>query len=106
MPLLLMNVVGPLIDVTGRMTFLNQPADVRTRLMTAYIVLMFVGGGLGSWGGTAVYELRGWPGLAMMALAMSALLLGLALIAIKLDPKRGAIAGHADKNETDKGEET
>ncbi|MDX1293592.1 MAG: MFS transporter [Hyphomonas sp.] len=87
-PLMLMNVVGPLIDVTGRMTFLNQPPDVRTRLMTAYIVLMFIGGGLGSWLGTTVYEIWGWPGTATMALCMSATLLALAVIAVRLDPKR------------------
>jgi predicted MFS family arabinose efflux permease len=89
-PLMLMNVVGPLVDVTGRMTFLNQPPDVRTRLMTAYIVLMFIGGGLGSWSGTTVYEIWGWAGTATMALAMSATLLTLALISVRLDPKRPA----------------
>ena len=87
-PLMLMNVVGPLIDVTGRMTFLNQPPDVRTRLMTAYIILMFIGGGLGSWLGTSVYEIWGWTGTASMALGMSAALLVLAIIATRLDPKR------------------
>lgn len=87
-PLMLMNVVGPLVDVTGRMTFLNQPPDVRTRLMTAYIVLMFTGGGLASWGATSVYEHWGWHGTATLALVMSAILLTLALISVRLDPKR------------------
>jgi len=95
-PLMLMNVVGPLIDVTGRMTFLNQPPEVRTRLMTAYIVLMFIGGGLGSWAGTSVYEIWGWPGTAMMALCLSATLLVLALIAVRLDPKRSKT--HAEED--------
>ena len=92
-PLMLMNVVGPLIDVTGRMTFLSQPPDVRTRLMTAYIILMFIGGGLGSWLGTSVYEIWGWSGTATMALVMSAALLALAVVATRLDPKRGASSG-------------
>jgi predicted MFS family arabinose efflux permease len=87
-PLMLMNVVGPLVDVTGRMTFLNQPPEVRTRLMTAYIVLMFTGGGLASWGATWVYEHWGWHGTATLALVMSAILLTLALISVRLDPKR------------------
>lgn len=95
-PLMLMNVVGPLIDVTGRMTFLNQPPEVRTRLMTAYIVLMFIGGGLGSWAGTSVYEIWGWSGTAMMALCLSATLLVLALMAVRLDPKRSKVNAEED----------
>ena len=55
-PIMIMNVVGPLVDITGRMTFLSLPPNVRTRLMTAYIVLMFIGGGLASWGAT--YDAR------------------------------------------------
>ncbi|MCR9270978.1 MAG: MFS transporter [Hyphomonadaceae bacterium] len=70
-PILITNIGGPVIDVTGRMTFLNQPPEVRTRLMTIYIVFMFVGGGLASWAGTTAYDVWGWAGNGVLALAMS-----------------------------------
>lgn len=89
-PLTLMNVVGPLIDVTGRMTFLSQPPGVRTRLMTAYIVLMFIGGGLASWGATFVYEQAGWDGTTRLALTLSALLVGLSFLSMRLMARRRA----------------
>ncbi len=72
-PIVVMNLAGPAVDVTGRMTFLDKPADVRTRLMTVYIVMMFAGGGAASWAGTATYAYAGWTGAALMAVAMSAL---------------------------------
>lgn len=86
-PLLLMNVVGPLIDVTGRMTFLGLPPGVRTRLMTAYIALMFIGGGMASWGATYVYEHSGWQGTAMLTTGLSAILVTLSFLAMRLGPK-------------------
>jgi MFS family permease len=89
-PLTLMNVVGPLIDVTGRMTFLSQPPGVRTRLMTAYIVLMFIGGGLASWGATFVYEQAGWDGTTLLALTLSALLVALSFLSMRLMGRRKA----------------
>ncbi|WP_291058556.1 MFS transporter [Hyphomonas sp.] len=84
-PLVLLNLVGPMIDITGRMTFLRQPAGVRTRLMTAYIVLMFIGGGMASWGATWVYEHGGWHGTAMLTLGLSAMLVILAFAGMRLD---------------------
>ncbi len=87
-PLVIMNLVGPMIDITGRMTFLRQPAGVRTRLMTAYVVLMFSGGGLASWGATWVYEHGGWRGTAMLTLGLSATLVLLSFAGLRLD-KRG-----------------
>lgn len=89
-PLTLMNVVGPLIDVTGRMTFLSQPPGVRTRLMTAYIVQMFIGGGLASWGATFVYEQAGWDGTTLLALTLSALLVALSFLSMRLMGRRKA----------------
>ncbi len=71
LPILLTNVTGPGIDVCGRMTFLSLQAEVRTRLMTVYIVFMFAIGGLASWAGAAAYELAGWRGTALFALALS-----------------------------------
>ncbi|MEQ9506904.1 MAG: MFS transporter [Hyphomonas sp.] len=82
-PLLLMNLIGPMIDITGRMTFLSLAPGVRTRLMTAYIVLMFVGGGLASWAATWVYEHEGWNGTAMLAAGMSAALVALSFAGLR-----------------------
>ncbi|MEM7458994.1 MAG: MFS transporter [Pseudomonadota bacterium] len=70
-PIIITNIFGPVLDVTGRMTFLNEAPEIRTRLMTIYIVFMFLGGGFGSWAGTSAYEAWGWTGNAVMALAMS-----------------------------------
>jgi len=61
-PLLVINMVGPSIDVTGRMTFLGLAPEIRTRLTTFYIVAMFLGGAAGSVAGTAVYDAGGWLG--------------------------------------------
>ena len=71
-PIALTVLVGPLIDITGRMTSLSQPAEIRTRLMTLYITLMFVGGGMGSWGGTIAYDLGGWTGTVVLSCVLSA----------------------------------
>lgn len=80
-PLLLVNLVGPTIDVTGRMTFLALAPDIRTRLTTSYIVVMFVGGAIGSALGTAIYDLGGWAGTCLMLAAMSLAVVSLALLA-------------------------
>lgn len=88
-PLVIMNLVGPMIDITGRMTFLRQPAGVRTRLMTAYIVLMFIGGGMASWGATWVYEHGGWHGTALLTLGLSAALVLLSFAGLCLDKRGG-----------------
>lgn len=89
-PLILMNLVGPMIDITGRMTFLGLPANVRTRLMTAYIVLMFIGGGMASWAATAVYDHYGWTGTAVLTASLSALLVALSAFALRFGPPRAA----------------
>lgn len=70
-PLIIINLVGPTIDVTGRMTFLALEPAIRTRLTTSYIVLMFVGGALGSVLGTAIYDWGGWAGTCILLLAVS-----------------------------------
>ncbi|MGY6551921.1 MAG: MFS transporter [Erythrobacter sp.] len=77
-PMLLINMVGPTIDVTGRMTFLALAPEIRTRLSTFYIVAMFLGGAIGSVLGTAVYDAAGWGGTCVMLLAFSLGMLGLA----------------------------
>ena len=82
-PLFLVNSVGPTIDVSNRMTFLNQPPSVRTRLMTIYIVFMFVGGGIASWAGTAVYHYAHWTGSALLSLSLSALVMLFSIISYR-----------------------
>jgi predicted MFS family arabinose efflux permease len=77
-PLLLVNMVGPTVDVTGRMTLFTLAPEIRTRLTTSYIVTMFVGGAVGSALGTAVYDAGGWAATCTLLLAMSSGVLGLA----------------------------
>ncbi|MGB7409266.1 MAG: MFS transporter, partial [Pontixanthobacter sp.] len=84
-PILIMNAVGPAIDVTGRMTSLALAPEIRTRLMTGYIVLMFTGAGIASWSGTAAYDLAGWPGTACLVIAMSTLLVWLSWRETRMD---------------------
>lgn len=77
LPLLLVNMVGPSIDVTGRMTLFTLAPEIRTRLTTSYIVTMFVGGAIGSALGTAVYDVYGWAGTCGLMMAASVCVLGL-----------------------------
>lgn len=80
-PLMITNVNGPAIDVTSRMTFLTEAPEIRTRLMTVYIVFMFLGGGVASWAGTAAYHYGGWHGTAALTLSLTAMVFGLSLFA-------------------------
>lgn len=82
-PIIITNVFGPVLDVTGRMTFLNEATQIRTRLMTIYIVFMFLGGGFGSWAGTAAYESWGWTGNASLAVIMSFCSVSLSVLAFR-----------------------
>jgi predicted MFS family arabinose efflux permease len=82
-PILITNIFGPILDVTGRMTFLNEAPKIRTRLMTVYIVFMFLGGGFGSWAGTGAYDAWGWTGNASLALGMSVLSVLLSVLAYR-----------------------
>ncbi|MEM9316017.1 MAG: hypothetical protein AAGA95_15450, partial [Pseudomonadota bacterium] len=52
---------------------LREEPSVRTRLMSLYITLMFIGGGLGSWGGTLAYDALGWWGTVGLCVGMSSL---------------------------------
>lgn len=85
LPISLMSVAGPVVDITGRMTLLTQDSVIRTRLMTLYVVIMFLGGGLGSWGGTIAFELGGWLGTCILAMFFSALAVGLSLSRLNAD---------------------
>jgi predicted MFS family arabinose efflux permease len=82
-PLLLMNIVGPTLDVSGRMLFLSEEPAIRTRLMAVYIILMFLGGGMGSWLGTTAYEWGGWNANATLAVCITSLTVLLSLYALK-----------------------
>lgn len=82
-PLILTNIVGPSVDVSGRMTFLSLAPEIRTRLMTGYIILMFVGAGVASWAAPVAYDLGGWSGIAALCAAMSLGIVGLSWIALK-----------------------
>lgn len=81
-PIVFMNVAGPVVDITNRMTFLSQSQDVRTRLMTIYIIFMFVGGGIASWAGTAAYDWLGWQGNAALAFGLSTITLLISWISV------------------------
>ncbi len=70
-PLVLVNIVGPTVDVTGRMTFLALEPAIRTRLTTSYIVIMFLGGAIGSIAGTAVFDFGGWAGTCALLMSIS-----------------------------------
>jgi len=88
-PIILVNAVGPAIDVCGRMTTLSLAPEIRTRLMTGYIVLMFSGAGLASWAGTAAYGVAGWNGAAALAVCMSVLVIALSAFAMRMRSKAG-----------------
>ncbi len=87
-PLIVIAAVGPSIDVAGRMTFLSQSPNIRTRLTAAYVVIMFVGGGIGSFLGTAVYDAAGWEGTCMLLGAFMATVIGLCILARSSSPVR------------------
>ena len=80
---------GPIIDICGRATFLIEEPSIRTRLMTIYIMLMFIGGGIGSWAGTAAYEFAGWTGSCVFVLILS-----LGVTAASAYARRVAKVGH------------
>lgn len=79
LPITVMSIAGPLIDITGRITSLNQPPAIRTRLMSLFITLMFIGGGMGSWAGTFAYDVAGWYGTVIFACGLSLLVFTLSL---------------------------
>ena len=82
-PLFFVNAVGPTLDVTSRMTFLTVEPEIRTRLTTCYVVMMFCGGALGSILATSVYDFAGWSGVSMLLFLMSLCVVSLSLWAQK-----------------------
>ena len=83
-PLVINAIIGPPSDVCGRMTILLDSPEIRTRLMTAYIMLMFLFGGLASWVGTLAYARAGWEGTASVVLASGVCVSGLSWFALRL----------------------
>jgi predicted MFS family arabinose efflux permease len=79
-PIIVMSIAGPMIDVTGRMTCLAGDPAIRTRLLSLFIILMFLGGGVGSWTGTIAYDLGGWTLNVSIAMGFSAVIVLLSLI--------------------------
>lgn len=87
-PIFFTSIAGPSIDVTGRMTVLDQSPEIRTRLMTVYIVMMFLGGAFGSWGGTIAYAVGGWWGTCLMGAGLAGIVVGLSLFGLRLGSGR------------------
>ena len=56
--------------------------------MTIYIVIMFIGGGLSSWLGTATYEYAGWTGISVMAISYALTIMGLSLWGLRFRQAR------------------
>ncbi len=92
LPIIVGNIVGPAIDVTSRMTFLSSEPELRTRLTTVYIVMMFVGGSVGSVAGTGVFAAFGWTGTAIYVLGSCLCLTALAVLGFWLYGEKDAAA--------------
>jgi len=84
LPIVVLSIAGPMIDVTGRMTCLAADPAIRTRLMSLFITLMFLGGGVGSWAGTIAYDLGGWTLNVGLAMGTSAVIVLLSLSALRV----------------------
>ncbi|MEP2736351.1 MAG: MFS transporter [Erythrobacter sp.] len=85
-PILMNTVLGPVIDVTGRMTILRLAPEIRTRLMTVYVVIMFTGGGIASYFAPAAYSAAGWAGNVGIAFGFAIGTAALSAIAYRRSP--------------------
>ena len=79
LPILFSNFGGASMDVANRTILFNRNPEIRTRLMTIYIVIMFTGGGLSSWLGTAAYAWGGWNAIVTISLVFASLIMVLTL---------------------------
>ncbi|WP_417613592.1 MFS transporter [Parasphingorhabdus sp.] len=70
---------GASVDICSRTILFRRAPEIRTRLMTIYIVIMFIGGGISSWLGAATYEYAGWHGISIMAISYAATIMSLSL---------------------------
>lgn len=86
LPILFSNFGGASMDVANRTILFGRAPEIRTRLMTIYIVIMFIGGGLSSWLGTAAYAWGGWDAIIAISLVFASLIMGFALLGMRLKP--------------------
>jgi len=84
LPILFSNFGGASMDVANRTILFGRAPEIRTRLMTIYIVIMFTGGGLSSWLGTAVYAGAGWNGLALLSIFFASTIMALSIYGARL----------------------
>ncbi|NCN85792.1 MAG: MFS transporter [Sphingomonadales bacterium] len=85
---ILNSIGGASVDICSRTILFSRAPDIRTRLMTIYIVIMFIGGGISSWLGAATYEYAGWPGISVMAIAYALAIMGLSLWGLRFRQAR------------------
>jgi len=77
------------LQVTNQSIIYRLAPDARSRINSAYMVCYFIGGALGSAGGSWCYAHHGWTGVGVLGGALGVIAVVLAL----LDAVRGA--GHA-----------
>ncbi len=74
---------GASVDICSRTILFSRAPEIRTRLMTIYIVIMFIGGGISSWLGAATYDYAGWSGISIMAICYALTIMGLSLWSLR-----------------------
>ncbi|MEH6660648.1 MAG: MFS transporter [Parasphingorhabdus sp.] len=79
---------GASVDICSRTILFSRAPEIRTRLMTIYIVIMFIGGGISSWLGAATYEYAGWSGISVMAMIYALTIMGLSLWGLRFRQAR------------------
>jgi len=79
---------GASVDICSRTILFSRAPEIRTRLMTIYIVIMFIGGGISSWLGAATYEYGGWSGISAMAMIYALTIMGLSLWGLRFRQAR------------------
>lgn len=88
LPIIFSNFGGTSMDIANRTILFNRAPEIRTRLMTIYIVIMFTGGGFSSWLGTAAYAWGGWDGIVAMSLVFVSMVMALALWGLRFRKAR------------------
>lgn len=79
---------GASVDICSRTILFSRAPEIRTRLMTIYVVIMFIGGGISSWLGTAIYEFDGWSGISIMAIGYALTIMALSLWGLRFGQAR------------------
>lgn len=65
-------------------------ADARSRLNTAYMTCVYLGGSVGSWLGVRVYGRAGWRGVCVLVAALAAVALVRHLVAVRSAARPGS----------------